>query len=85
MIKKILSSVLMLLVTAVLANPGFAQQHSQTPPDKHTQKIRKYVKSLRRWDVGDPVTVELYDGSKIKGHISQWPASMCAVRVVATD
>ena len=71
MIKRIVSGLLTLLVASVLTNPGFAQQQAQTPADKHTQKIRKYVKSLRRWDVGDPVTVKLYDGTRIKGHITE--------------
>jgi len=71
MIKKILSGLLMFLVATVLTNPGLAQQQTQTPADKHAQKMRKYVKSLKRWDVGDPVTVKLYDGSKIKGHVTE--------------
>ena len=71
MIKRMISGLLTLLVATVLTNPGFAQQQTQTPTDKHTQKIRKYVKSLRRWDVGDPVTVKLYDGTKIKGHVTE--------------
>jgi hypothetical protein len=70
MIKKVISGLLTLLVATVLTNPGLAQQ-TQTPVDKHAQKIRKYVKSLKRWDVGDPVTVKLYDGTKIKGHVTE--------------
>ena len=71
MFKKIISGLLTLLVAAVLTNPGLAQQQTQTSQDKHTQKIRKYVKSLRRWDVGDPVTVKLNDGTRIKGHVTE--------------
>ena len=69
--KRIICGLLTFLVAAVLTNPGFAQQQTQTAADKHAQKIRKYVKSLRRWDVGDPVTVKLYDGTKIKGHVTE--------------
>ena len=71
MIKRIASGILTLLVATVLTSPGFAQPQAQTSQDKHNQKIRKYVKSLRRWDVGDPVTVKLYDGTKIKGHVTE--------------
>ena len=71
MINRIISGLLTFLVATGVTNPGFAQQQTQTPADKHIQKIRKYVKSLRRWDVGDPVTVKLYDGTKIKGHVTE--------------
>src|ERR1043165_1720722 len=71
MIKRIISGLLTFLVATGVTNPGFAQQQTRTPADKHTQKIRKYLKSLRRWDVGDPVTVKLYDGTKIKGHVTE--------------
>lgn len=71
MIQKIISLLLTFLVATVLTNPGLAQQQAQTVADKHAQKIRRYVKSLRRWDVGDPVTVKLYDGTKIKGHVTE--------------
>lgn len=66
-------------MAAVLTSPGLAQQQTPTPLDKHAQKIRKYVKSLRRWDVGDPVTVKLYDGSRIKGHVTDTTADYFVV------
>ena len=71
MIKRMNSGLLTMLVAAALTNPGLAQQQPQTLADKHAQNIRKYVKSLKRWDVGDPVTVKLYDGTKIKGHVTE--------------
>ena len=71
MVKRIICGLLTLAVATVLANPCLAQQQSPTPADKHAQNIRKYVKSLKRWDVGDPVTVKLYDGTKIKGRVTE--------------
>ena len=59
-----------LVVVCVFGIQTSAQQ-TQTGRDKHAEKIRKYVKTLRRWDVGDPVTVKLNDGTKIKGHVTE--------------
>ena len=69
---KTISCVLALLLVGFNA-PVFCQQgsQSQSQVDKHTQKIKKYVRLLKRHASDDPVTVKLYDGTKIKGYIAE--------------
>ena len=67
---KLISCALALLL--VFSVPVVCQQ--QTQPDKHTQKIKKYVGSLKRWGKDDPVTVKLYDGTSVKGYITETEA-----------
>jgi len=69
--KKILSCLMALAVVCIFGVAASAQQQTQNARDKHAEKIRKYVKRLKRWDVGDPVTVKLNDGTKIKGHVTE--------------
>ena len=71
MTKRILSCLTALVVVCVFSIQTSAQQPTQTGRDKHAEKIRKYVKTLKRWDVGDPVTVKLNDGAKVKGHVTE--------------
>ena len=69
--KEIMCCLLAILVAGASAVPLAAQQQRQTVEEKQAQKIRKFVKVLKRWDVGDPVTVKLNDGTTVKGHITE--------------
>lgn len=71
MMKKVTSCVLALLVASIFTVPVTCQQQTQTASDKHAQKIKKYVARLKRWASDDPVTVKLYDGTQVNGHISE--------------
>ena len=71
MTKKVISCVLAFLVANILTVPVICQAQTQTASDKHAQKIKTYVGRLRRWATDDPVTVKLYDGTKVKGYISE--------------
>ncbi len=68
---KLTSVVLALMLTGVASMPVHAQQQNDAKADKHTQKIKKYVRAIRKWGDNEPVTVKLYDGTKIKGHITE--------------
>ena len=69
--RKVLCCLTVLTISTLLIIPASAQQQTQIARDKHTEKIRKYIKTLKRWDVGDPVTVKLNDGTTLKGRISE--------------
>jgi hypothetical protein len=65
---KLISCALAVLLVSVSSVPVVCQQQAQT--DKHAHEIKKWVGRLKRWGKDDPVTVKLYDGTKVKGYIT---------------
>lgn len=62
--------------SAIYSHPGDGEKHN-------TRNGLWVLGGIPKDLSGRRVTVEGIFTSKVKGHISQWPASMCAVRVVA--
>lgn len=69
--KKHLASLLAVLLITTCAPLVRAQQQQATKEDKHLLKIKKQVTSLKRWNADDPITINLQDGSKVKGYIAE--------------
>ena len=68
--KKHVASLLavLLIVTCI---PSIRAQVPTDKEQKHVLKIKKQVASQKRWNAEDPITVNLQDGSKVKGYIAE--------------
>jgi hypothetical protein len=69
-LKKHLASLLaVLLMTAWV--PLVRAQQPANKEEKHALKIKKQIASQKRWNAEDPITINLQDGSKVKGYIAE--------------
>jgi len=68
--KKHLASLLALL-TIVTCVPSLQAQVPTDKEQKHVLRIKKQVASQKRWNAEDPITINLQDGSKVKGYIAE--------------
>ena len=68
--KKYLASLLAVLLVNICVSSVRAQQ-LPSKEEKHVLKIKKQVASQKRWNADDPITVNLQDGSKVKGYIAE--------------
>lgn len=59
---------LLLIITCV---PLVRAQQPANKEEKHVLKIKKQVSSQKRWNADDPITINLQDGSKVKGYIAE--------------
>ena len=68
--KKYLASLLAVLLVNICVSSVRPQQ-LPSKEQKHVLKIKKQVTSQKRWNAEDPITINLQDGSKVKGYIAE--------------
>lgn len=69
--KKLLASILTALLINLVCVTFTSAQQQPSKEEKHVRKIKKQVARQKRWSPGDPITVRLQDGSKVKGYIAE--------------
>ena len=68
--KRYLASLLALLLVTTCVPSVWSQQPAKKE-DKQVLKIKKQIASQKRWNPEDPITINLQDGSKVKGYIAE--------------
>ena len=72
MIKKVIICILALAVVSACSVMANSQTRTQeTAQEKHNGKLKKQIRSHKKWSAEDPVTVKLNDGTKVKGYIAE--------------
>lgn len=69
--KRHLASLLAVLLITTCVPLVRAQQQQASQEEKHVLKIKKQVTSQKRWNAEDPITINLQDGTKVKGYIAE--------------
>lgn len=70
-LKRILASGLAALVINLACIAPVSMGQQSKAQDKAAHKNMKYIKRLKKWAKDDPVTVKLFDGTMVKGYITE--------------
>ena len=69
MTRKLLAAVL--IAVFVNLSVSYVSAAQQTREEKAATKIKKYVKTIKKWSKDDPLKVTMLDGTKIRGYVTE--------------
>lgn len=69
--KKLLASMLALLVINLACATFAGAQQQPGNDDKHVRKIKKQIAHQKRWAPEDPIIIKFNDGTSAKGYVAE--------------